>query len=130
MPRTDRHWTVYAAVLLCGAVAFAQEPEEAETDEDESVEEIIVVAPRPGDRRRVEPDVLDDPLRARIMKDLAEAEADREEFEWRRQQAIENPSRIKLGYDPRDEYEMRREMDPLELPMDRNKPATLFRIQF
>ena len=121
---------LFAVAILFGAAAAAQEDDTGDAASDDAVEEIVVIAPKPGDRRRVDDDVLEDPLRARILKELYEMRADQEELEWRQAQAIENPSRIRIGYDPRDEYEIRNEMDILALPSERTKPATLFRIQF
>lgn len=129
-------------VLLCAA-AFAQDAEQesdaadlasaAESAREEAindvVEEVIVVAPPPGGRRRLD-SIYIDPLKERIMKDLEDAYADREESAWRAELAEENDSRIKLGYDPRDEYRLRNEMDLTDLPSDINKPATVFRIGF
>ncbi len=34
-----------------------------------------------------------------------------EEYKWRRSAAVESSSRIKWGYDPRDDYKMRNEID-------------------
>ncbi len=53
-----------------------------------------------------------------------------EEYEWRKSAAVENPPRIKWGYDPRDDYRMRNEMDLLDLDWEKTKPATLFRLEF
>ncbi len=38
--------------------------------------------------------------------------------------AVDSPSRIKWGYDPRDDYKMRNEMDLLDLNWEQTKPAT------
>lgn len=116
------------AALACG-MAYSQEAEEEQTEDDEEVEEIIVVAPRPGDRTRVDPE-YEDPLRKRILKDLYEMRMLEEEYEWRKAGADRSKSRIKLGYDPRDDYRMRNEMDFDELPFEQTKPATLFRFEF
>ena len=141
---TARRTGLFAAgiALLCG-VAFAQDSEQETEGVDidsaveaaredainDVVEEVIVVAPPPGGRRRLD-DIYIDPLKERIMKDLEDAYADREESAWRAELAEENDSRIKLGYDPRDEYRLRNEMDLTDLPSDINKPATVFRIGF
>ena len=129
-----RNFVVYrfgiaAIVVLIGATVFAQEADDEAADSSEEIEEITVVARKPGDRRRVDPE-YQDPVRAKLLKDFYEMQEDQEEFEWRKSAAEESSSRITWGYDPTDEYRMRNEMDLLELPSERTKPATLFRFDF
>jgi len=121
--------TAAALVALFGAAAFAQQADEEPAGESEAVDEIIVVAPKPGSRRQVDKE-YEDPTRARILKDLYEMETLEEEYEWRKSAAVESPSRIKWGYDPRDDYKMRNEMDLQDLNWEQTKPATLFRLEF
>ena len=121
-----------ALVAFFGAAAFAQQADEEPADESEAVElieEIIVVAPKPGSRRRVDKE-YEDPTRARLLKELYELEVLEEEYEWRTSATVESPSRIKWGYDPRDDYKMRNEMDLTGLNFEQTKPATLFRLEF
>ena len=126
-----------AIAVLFGAAAFAQEgndepadEEPAATSEDiEEIAEIIVIAPKPGARKRVDQE-YEDPVRAQLLKDFYKMQDDAEEFEWRDTGAAKTPSRITWGYDPRDEYRMRNEMDLQALPSERTKPATLFRVDF
>ena len=118
-----------AIVALFGAAVVAQEADEEPAGDSEVIEEIIVVAPKPGDRRRVDQE-YEDPVRAKLLKDFYEMQEDKEEFEWRQSAAAEDQSRITWGYDPKDEYRMRKEMDLLELPSENSKPATLFRFKF
>lgn len=122
-----------AIVALLGAAVFAQEPgeepDEAPADESEQIEEIIIIAPKPGDRRRLDPE-YEDPVRAKLLKDFHEMQEDKEEFEWRKSAAAENSSRITWGYDPTEDYRMRNEMDLQALPSERTKPATLFKFEF
>ncbi len=123
-----------AIAVLFGAAAFAQEAIDEPADEapaatSEEIEEIIVIAPKPGARRRVDQE-YEDPVRAQLLKDFYKMQDDAEEFEWRDTGAAKTPSRITWGYDPRDEYRMRNEMDMQALPLDRTKPATLFRVDF
>ncbi len=121
-----------ALVALFGVAAFAQQADEEPADESEAVEaidEIIVVAPKPGSRRRVDKE-YEDPTRARLLKELYELEVLEEEYEWRTSGTVDSPSRIKWGYDPRDDYKMRNEMDLLDLNWEQTKPATLFRLEF
>ncbi len=125
-----------ATVVLIGATAFAQEANDepadeapvATSEEIEELEEITVIAPKPGSRKRVDQE-YEDPVRAQLLKDFYKMQDDQEEFEWR-DTAAKTPSRITWGYDPRDEYRMRNEMDLQSLPSENVKPATLFRVDF
>ena len=126
-----------AIAVLFGAAAFAQEADDepadeapaATSEEIEEIAEIIVIAPKPGARKRVDQE-YEDPVRAQLLKDFYKMQDDAEEFEWRDTGAAKTPSRITWGYDPRDEYRMRNEMDMQSLPLDKTKPATLFRVDF
>ena len=118
-----------ALVALFGVAAFAQQADEEPAYESEAVDEIIVVAPKPGSRRRVDKE-YEDPTRARLLKELYELEVLEEEYEWRKSAAVESPSRIKWGYDPREDYKMRNEMDLQDMNWEQTKPATLFRLEF
>jgi hypothetical protein len=117
-----------AIVALFGAAVFAQEADEEPADDGETIEEIIVFAPKPGDRKRLDQE-YEDPVRAQLLKDFYKMQADQKEFAWR-ESAAESTSRITWGYDPSDEYRMRNEMDLQELPSERVKPATVFRFKF
>ncbi len=134
-----RNFSVYrfgiaaAIAVLFGAAAFAQEANDEPADDapaatSEEIEEIIVIAPKPGARKRVDQE-YEDPVRAQLLKDFYKMQEDQEEFEWR-DTAAKTPSRITWGYDPRDEYRMRNEMDLQSLPSENVKPATLFRVDF
>jgi hypothetical protein len=125
-----------AILVLAGATAFAQEAEveakevSEETEESvEAIEEITVIAEKPGDRRRVDEE-YEDPVKAQLLKDFYEMKADQEEYEWRKAAAEDDSSRIKWGYDPADEYRMRNELNLDDLPSERTKPATLFKVTF
>ena len=130
--------TIAVAIFgLSGTNVLAQEAEEETAagptaepaEESETIEEIIVFAPKPGDRLRVDEE-YEDPVRAQLLKDFYEMQEDEKELAWR-QDAIEGtPSRIAWGYDPSDEYAMRNEMASQQLPSERNQPATLFRLKF
>jgi hypothetical protein len=125
----------FAIVALAGAGASAQEANEepvADSEDSETsevIEEIIVYSPKPGDRKRLD-DEYEDPVRAQLLKDFYEMQEDQEEFEWRKSAAEDDTSRISWGYDPKDEYEMRNSLDLQDLPSERTKPATLFRVNF
>ena len=118
-----------AILVLIGASVYAQEADDEADDSNEEIEEITVVARRPGDRRRVDPE-YEDPVKAKLLKDFYEMQEDQEEFEWRKSAAEDNSSRISWGYDPKEEYRMRNEMGLQELPSERTQPATLFRFKF
>ncbi len=127
--------TAAALVALFGAAVLAQQADEEpaieieEIEEVEEIEEIIVVAPKPGGRRRVDKE-YEDPTRARLLKELYEMQAMEEEYEWRKSAAEDSPSRIKWGYDPTDDYKRRNEMDLLDLDWEKTKPATIFKLEF
>jgi hypothetical protein len=139
-----------AITLTIGTAAFGQAANEAPAEEDaeapeiveiediaelgttadvEVIEEIIVVSPRPGSRRRVDEE-YEDPVRAQLLKEFYRMKELEEEYEWRKPDASESSSRIKWGYDPRDEYRMRNEMDLQDLSWEKEKPATIFRVEF
>lgn len=125
-----------AILVLAGATVFAQETEvEAEEAGEEiealseEIEEITVIAEKPGDRRRVDEE-YEDPVKAQLLKDFYQMKADQEEYEWRKAAAEDDSSRIKWGYDPADEYRMRNELNLDDLPSERTKPATLFKVTF
>ena len=92
-----------------------------------AMEEIIVIAPRPGERRL---DEFDDPVRTKLLKDFYRMQELEEESKWREAGAKDTSSRIRVGYDPRDDYRMRNEMALQDLSWEKTKPATIFRIEF
>jgi hypothetical protein len=53
-----------------------------------------------------------------------------EEYEWRKAGAVDSPSRIKWGYDPRDDYQMRNRIDIEDENWGKTRPASLFRMEF
>ncbi len=118
-----------AIVVLVGATVFAQETDDEADDTSEEIEEITVVAQKPGDRRRVDRE-YEDPVKAQLLKDFYQMQEDQEEYEWRKAAAEDNSSRITWGYDPADEYRMRNELNLDDLPSERTKPATLFKVSF
>jgi hypothetical protein len=122
-------WLATIMIVLCAAAALAQEADEDDSDEVEEIEEIIVSARKPGDRRRVDQE-YEDPLRARILRELHKLDVLEEEYEWRAEVEKPSASRISWGYDPREDYRMRNEMDLREVPWENSKPATIFSIDF
>jgi hypothetical protein len=118
-------------VFATATTAFAQEAEdEADVAEDvsEEIEEITVSGRRPGDRRRVDEE-YEDPVKAQLLKDFYQMKEDMKESAWR-ETAAEDSSRISWGYDPADEYHMRNEMALQDLPSERTKPASIFKVNF
>ena len=135
-----RRFVVYKVPIAIAIVAFVAAPTYAQevivepiaetestesTEEIEEIEEIIVFAPKPGDRRRVDEE-YEDPIRAQLLKDFYEMEQLEEEYQWRQSAADDSSSRIKWGYDPRDDYRRRNEMELLDLAWEMTKPATVF----
>ena len=128
------------AALLLPAAGIAQESEEATTDTETVVEtpgddagipleEVVVIAPWPGGPRRLDP-LYELPLKARLEREAELAMQDREESDWRAEFADEKESRFRFGYDPRDEYRLRNELDLNPLPSETAKPATIIRFGF
>lgn len=91
------------------------------------VEEIVVVAPRPGSRRRIE---FDDPERARLLRELYASREDQAELARLAAIADEQDRRIRLGYNP--EIDGPPELDEqMAIPQrETTQPATIFTIQF
>lgn len=121
-----------AAILLCVTpVTWGQDQEEEPKADDESIEEVFVYGTRRGDP--VDLDALyESQLRKRIMDDYLKQQRLRERDEWRSSLSTEDesPSRIRWGYDPEAELRMRRETDLMGLPIERERAASIFRVEF
>jgi len=133
-PRTSqltRAAIVAAIMACCGAAALAQQEAEEQDREDENIEEIVVVAHKSGDPIDIEAN-YEALLRSRLMQDLEQLRNLEEDYEWRKTagMSVENPTRIKWGYDPDDELSMRRETDLMDVQFVTTRPATLFRAEF
>lgn len=132
-----RRYATTTATLVCTlwcAVAFGQasgDDEDASgAEETESeMEEIVVIGEKPGDRQRLEVP-YEDLMRERLLRELEAQRELEEEFEWRRGPRVEEPSRIRLGYRPQDANRDQRDTSLTDLPMENQKPATLFRFEF
>lgn len=120
---------IAALVALSGGAAFAQQADEDPADESEAVDEITVVAPKAGSRKKVD-SIYEDPLTARVRKDLAQLKIEMDEYEWRKAAAVDSPRRITWGYDPRDDYRMGNLLIIDDSYWGKTKPATLFRVGF
>lgn len=118
-----------ALVLLFGAAAFAQEADEEPAEDSTVVDEIIVMGSKPGSRKQLD-EQYEDPTRARLLKDFHKMQLDEKEYQWRKSAAMDSPSRIKWGYDPADDYQIRNNIDLEDLNWGKTKPATLFRLEF
>jgi hypothetical protein len=121
-----------AAMLLCVTpITLAQDEDEKSEADDESIDEVVVYARRSGDP--VDLDALyQSQLRKRIMDDYMKQQRLREREEWRSSlsKEVESPSRIRWGYDPAAELRMRRETDLMDLPIEGERAASIFRVEF
>jgi hypothetical protein len=122
---------------LCLPLAvYAQEESEQSEDTAETdapaVEEIVVIAPRPGSRRRVDDEYID-PVRARVLKDLYALKRDEEEVEAldaASDRPIVSTPRVRVGYDPTEDYLRRSEISLDDPQRETTRPATIFRVNF
>ncbi|MFK8053855.1 MAG: hypothetical protein AB8F65_12885 [Woeseiaceae bacterium] len=142
--RVSAKFAISLMLSLLACLAFAQDTENADADVDESVteeaspdntvndsiiQEIVVLAPFPDGPLSLDP-FYDDPLNIRVRREVESLMRDPEAEDWRTELAEETESRVKLGYDPRDEYQFR---NKIELDPQLNgtvKPATVLRIEF
>ena len=135
-----RHYTAVTAMLVlslwCAASlgqAAGDDESDGETESDveaeSDMEEIVVIGEKPGDRRGLEVP-YEDLMRERLLRELEAQRELEEEFEWRRGPRVEDPSRIRLGYRPQDADRDQRDTSLTDLPMENQKPATLFRFEF
>jgi hypothetical protein len=123
-----------AGVLLLlmaagGATAQTADTDPEPGDEAPVIDEIVVTAQKPGDRRRLEMS-YEDLMRQRLVEELDTMRREQEEIEWRRGPRIENPSRISFGYRPQERAREAPETPMTDLPVEYNKPATIFRFEF
>ena len=120
------------SIMVCSSV-LAQEVDEQGSDEskkEEAMEEVVVTSSKAGDPSEIQArnEAL---LRARIEKDMEQLRLLEEEYEWRKEGAAtekEDGPRISWGYDPRKELEVRQDVPPSQ--WERDRPATLFRVEF
>lgn len=117
--------------LVLGGVAAAQtESADATADDDTpAIEEIVVTAQKPGDRQRLEVP-YEELMRQRLVEELDTMRREQEEIEWRRGPRLEDPSRISFGYRPQERGREAPETPMTDLPVEYNKPATIFRFEF
>lgn len=118
------------ALLIVTPQLVADENAESPESQSEITEEIIVYAPRLGGRIDLDAR-YEELLRSNLIKQLDRTREMEEENRWRLSLSLaESSSRIKWGYDLDAELRIRRNTKLLDLPIDDNKPATIFRFQF
>lgn len=132
--RRRREASLAGLVCLClGSLALAQtDARSGSGDEDSSndtMDEIVVTAQKPGDRRRVEIP-YEDLVRERLLEEMEMMRREQEESDWRRRPRAEEPSRISFGYRPQDRYREGVDDSLTRLPIENTRPATIFRIEF
>lgn len=123
------------AGLLAGAVtvpalAWAQ-ASTAEPDEKDprTVDEIVVTAQKPGDRKAVDTP-YEELMRQRLLEEMETMRREQDEIAWRRGPTVSQPSRINFGYRPQDRARDSRDTSLTDLPTEYTKPATIFRFEF
>jgi hypothetical protein len=125
-------YTAIAAVVLVFAHtgSLADEEPGPSDDREETIEEIVVFAYKPGDQIDVDAR-YEELLRSSLIKEFDRIRVLDEEYQWRKAEFdVRNKSRIKWGYDPRAELRMRRSTELTDLPIDDVKPASVFRFEF
>jgi hypothetical protein len=129
------HWKrlIAAAFLVFVCTGLnAQESANGQNSEDDVIEEIVVIAgKRSGDPVDVEA-LYEEMMRERLMLERDQLRVLEEETSWRKSGTteLESPSRIRWGYDPAEEMQMRRESELNNVSFITTKPATLFKVDF
>ncbi len=129
--RTVGTGSLVALFAFVAAAAQAQQDTEADQQEQEPIEEIVVIGKKDGDPLDLEAR-YDEQLRARIVADYLRHQALEDEEQWRKSlpTSVEGPGRIRWGYDAQAEARVRRDTALTDLPTDTVKPATIFSIRF
>ena len=118
--------------LFTPAAGLAQENDaDAEPDAADArpVDEIVVTAEKPGDRKSVETP-YEELMRQRLLEEMETMRRELEEIAWRRGPVASQPSRISFGYRPQDSARDSRDTSLTDLTIDKTKPATIFRFEF
>ena len=125
----DAELTVAAALSIENFKTDTLKPESAR-----AIEEIVVFGIRKPRSKKPEPDILEDPLRVRVLEEIRELRLLDGEFEWRTETAdlTVEPPRLRVGYDPRDDARLPETSPQVRLPIDgiSVNPATLFSVDF
>ena len=129
-----RHFLLAAVVGIASPLvsAQAQESAEAESDNDRSIDEIVVVVDRNGNRVNVNMRRLEE-ARLKVIREFRIDQHTEEEELWRmrlRSTLQRKTSRIAWGYDAQAEAARFRYSQANYLPIDRVKPATVFSVRF
>lgn len=120
-------WLCLAAPGI--AAAQTEEADDAASDESQTVDEIVVTAEKPGDRKRVDTP-YEQQMREQLLEELDRMQREEEEIAWRREPTIDQPSRMSFGYRPQDSARDGRNTSLTDLPLENTKPATVFRFEF
>ncbi len=134
-PRYFTYTATAGLILVFAQTALLAEEESGTSEDGEEVteqvtEEIIVYARRPGIKIDIDA-IYEELLRSSLIKEFARIQVLKKQNEWRSPEFDdENSSRIKWGYDPREELRMRRSTKLTDLPIDDTEPATLFKFEF
>ena len=118
-----------AASIAVAQTDDADDAEGAAEAEQRTVDEIVVTAQKPGDRKRVDTP-YEELMRERMLEELDRMEREEEELAWRRAPTVRQPSRISFGYRPQDSARDGRNPSLTDLPLENTKPATIFRFEF
>lgn len=121
-------------VCLClSSLALAQTDGTPERDDEDSgsdtIDEIVVTAQKPGDRRQVEIP-YEELVRERLLEELEIMRREQEESDWRSGPRVEDTSRMSFGYRPQDRYREGVDDSLTRLPVEYTRPATIFRFEF
>ena len=127
--RSARATALFCLVAAGIAAAQTDDAQEAGGDEPQAVDEIVVTAEKPGDRKRVDTP-YEELMRERMLEELDRMEREEEEIAWRRAPTVQQPSRISFGYRPQDSARDGRNPSLTDLPLENTKPATIFRFEF
>ena len=128
-------WTWIMAGLIG---AWLASPAHAEAESEQhlqsavAIDEIVVIAKRRPVSKSEPDNVIVDPLKARVIRDIRQQKLLNAEFEWRIAPSlltIESP-RVRWGYDPRDDVRTAETIRLASLPLDFVQPASLVRVDF
>ena len=144
MPDARLAWLV--AALSLGALASAQDTDTAAPADEElpteipeellqsqTMEEIEVIVGPQGESLFELEMQRQAALQEAVFAEARMRERREQELAWRQADPDRQntESRIKWGYSPQAEQRMRNEMDEMhDLPIDRVKPASIFRVEF
>ncbi len=121
------------SIALFAAAAARAQADDTEADPDDGdprpVDEIVVTAEKPGDKRDVETP-YEELMRQRLLEEMDTMRQEQDEIAWRRGPVVSQPSRISFGYRPQDRARDERASSLTDLPMENTKPATIFRFEF